>query len=154
MLDFNGTLIEFNTWANGKVVESLQSCPTIPAEGVRRLSHILENNWYVYDIIFERDLEKWNDDRDYTLEECIAEIPLIEKAYKELLHNMTAERMARTVKFKNVVGDMVERRISDLIFHTFDHCTYHRGQIAMIVRAAGGEPAKTWFNRFITETRR
>ena len=152
MLDFHTALISFNTWANGKVVESLRSCPALPEAGVLRLSNILENNWYVYDIIFERDLSKWDDDRNYTIEECIAEIPKIEAAYQELLQSLTEEQLARTVRFKNVVGDMVERRIGDLIFHTFDHCTYHRGQIAMIVREHGGEPAKTWYNRWIAET--
>jgi len=147
-------IVKFNTWANNKCVESLRSCPGIPNEALIRLSHILENNWYVYDIIHERDLHKWDDDRNYTFEECIAEIPKIDYAFTELLQDMTEEQLARTVTFRNVVGEVVERRISDLIFHTFDHCTYHRGQIASLVRNAGGEPARTWFNRWITETER
>lgn len=145
-------IVKFNTWANNKVIESLRSCSEIPHDALIRLSHILENIWYVYDIIHERDLAKWDDDRNYTLDECIAEIPKIEAAFTELLKNLTEEQLTRQVKFRNVAGDMVERKVEDLIFHTYDHCTYHRGQIAMIVRQAGGEPAKTWFNRWITET--
>ncbi len=152
MSSFLHDLIKFNTWANNKVVESLKSCPEVPHEALIRFSHILENNWYVYDIIHERDLSKWDDDRNYTFDECIAEIPKLDAAFTELLQNLSEEQLAGTVIFKNIVGEMVERRVGDLIFHTHDHCTYHRGQIAMIVRQAGGEPAKTWFNRWITET--
>ncbi|MBK6766685.1 MAG: hypothetical protein IPG71_10325 [bacterium] len=147
-------IVKFNTWANHKVVESLGTCPAIPEAALIRLSHLLENNWYVYDIVHERDLAKWDDDRNYTLEECVAEIPRIDSAFTELLQSMTEEQLMRSVQFRNVVGELVERSISDLIFHTFDHCTYHRGQIAIIVRESGGEPARTWFNRWVAETER
>lgn len=152
MKEFLLDLITFSTWANGKAVESLKSCPELPEAGLIRLSHILENNWYVYDIIHEHDLQRWNDDRNYTLAECIEEIPKIEAAYKQLLSGATGSDLNRTVRYTDIRGNNVERRISDLIFHTFDHCTHHRGQIAMIVRQAGGEPARTWFNRWIAET--
>jgi len=154
MHSFLHTLVSFNTWANNKCVESLKSCPDIPNEALIRLSHILENNWYVYDIIHERDLHKWDDDRNYTFEECIAEIPQIDTAFKALLEGTSQAGLDRPVRFTDIRGNIVERAIAELIFHTFDHCTYHRGQIAMIVRQAGGEPAKTWFNRWITETER
>lgn len=154
MRSFFLNLIQYNTWANNEVVASLKSCPEVPREAVIRLSHILENNWYVLDIIEEQNLDKWNDDRDYTFEECIAEIPKIDAAYKTLLAGLNEEQIEYSVRFTDIRGNKVERRISDLICHTFDHCSHHRGQIAMIVREAGGEPAQTWFNRWIRVTER
>ncbi|MCB1060295.1 MAG: hypothetical protein KDB65_08685 [Calditrichaeota bacterium] len=154
MHSFLQNLVNYNTWANNEVVESLRSCPEVPRDAVIRLSHILENNWYVLDIIDEQDLSKWDADRDYTIDECIAEIPKIDAAYKKLLGELKDEQLEYSVRFTDVAGRNVERRISELIFHTFDHCSHHRGQIAMIVREAGGEPAQTWYNRWIRETGR
>lgn len=118
------------------------------------LGHILQNNLYVFDLIEERDGEHWYGRPDFTLEECIESVPKIDKLYKTLILSKTDEELAREVSYVDPRGNTIVRRIDDLIFHTFDHCTYHRGQIATIVRQSGGEPAKTWFNRWANETDR
>lgn len=154
MHTFYATLIEFNTWANNKTVDSLKSCGEVPEKGVELFSHILQNNWYVLDLIEGRDDgRRWYGAADYTLEECIETIPRIDRAYKELLASAGQAGLEKPVTFVDAAGRTVTRTIPELIFHTHDHCTYHRGQIAALVRQAGGEPAKTWFNRFIAETR-
>lgn len=155
MSSFLHDLITFNTWANHKTVESLKSCPELPPKGIELLAHILQNNWYVLDLIEGRDDGKrWYDALDYTLDERIAEIPKLDAAYKALIAGKSETELAAEVTFIDFSGKQVTRRISDLIFHTHDHCTYHRGQIAMVVRQAGGEPAQTWFNRWIRDTNR
>lgn len=155
MHSFLSDLITFNTWANNKVVESFETCPIVPAHGVELFSHILQNNWYVLDLIHGRDDGKvWYDAADYNLLECMREVPKLDAAYKELIVGAGEAGLDKPVTFVDSAGKTVTRRISELIFHTHDHCTYHRGQIAVIVRQAGGEPAKTWFNRWISETNR
>ncbi len=153
MLPHLHSLVLFNTWANHKVVESLKSCAEMPEMGVTLFSHILQNNWYVLDLIEERDATGWYDAADYDFATCVAEIPKIEAAYQKLLAGLTEEQLAYSIRYTDFAGKQVTRRVSDMVFHTFDHCTYHRGQIATLVRQAGGEPAKTWFNRWISETR-
>lgn len=153
MPSFLHNMISYHTWACHKVVESLKSCPEVPPKGVELLSHILQNNWYVLDLIEGNDDGKrWYDIADYTLDECVENNPKIDAAFKELIEGKSEEQLAASVTFTDFSGKVVTRRISDLIFHTHDHCTYHRGQIASLVREHGGEPAKTWFNRWITET--
>lgn len=155
MHTFLNDIIKFNTWANHKVVASLETCPIVPGVGVELLSHILQNNWYVMDLIEERDNGKrWYDAADYNLMQCVTEIPKLDAAYKELIVRAGEAGLEKPVTFIDSAGKTVTRKISDLIYHTHDHCTYHRGQIAKVVRQAGGEPAKTWFNRWITETNR
>jgi len=155
MPSFLHNMISYHTWACHKVVESLNSCPEVPPKGVELLSHFLQTTWYVMDLIEERDNGKrWFDAADYNLVQCVKEIPKLDAAYKELIARKSGAELDAQVTFVDSAGKTVTRRISDLIFHTHDHCTYHRGQIAKVVRQAGGEPAKTWFNRWITETDR
>lgn len=146
-------LILFNTWANHRVVESLKSCPVIPEMGVIFLSHILQNNWYVLDLIKGLPGTPWYAAVDYSLAECIAEIPKIESAYLEYVSSKSEAELAQTFEFTGYEGSHRVRVISDMLFHTMDHCTYHRGQIAMVVRQAGGEPAKTWYGRWTGEVK-
>ena len=68
--------------------------------------------------------------------------------------DVVTEQLATMVIFIDLSGNRVERTISELIFHTYDHWTYHRGQIAMVVRQSGGEPAFTWYNRWVRDTNR
>lgn len=154
MLPFLNNLNTFNTWANRKVIESLETCPMMPEVGVQLLSHILQNNWYVLDLIEGRDDGKvWYDAADYNFVECVREIPRLDEAYRTLLEKTGEASLHANVTFIDSAGKTITRTIAELVFHTFDHCTYHRGQIAKVVRQAGGEPAKTWFNRWIRETR-
>lgn len=51
----------------------------------------------------------------------------------------------RVVAYRSYDGDPFENRLEDILTQLFGHSSYHRGQIAMLVRQAGGEPAKTDF---------
>ena len=155
MHTFLTNLISFNTWAAYRSAESLQTCPEMPPKGIELLSHFLQTTWYVLDLIEGNDDgRRWYDTPDYTFEESIAEIPKIDAAYKKLIEGKSQEQLDTMVSFIDFSGNRVERTISELIFHTYDHWTYHRGQIAMVVRQSGGEPAFTWYNRWVRDTNR
>jgi len=40
-------------------------------------------------------------------------------------------------------GEKLANNIKDIVVHVINHSTYHRAQIALLVRQSGGEPAKT-----------
>ena len=49
----------------------------------------------------------------------------------------------RPFEYRSMDGNRFRNRIGDVLAQLFGHSWYHRGQIAMLVRAAGGEPAIT-----------
>ena len=55
------------------------------------------------------------------------------------------DRFDRMLKYNNYVGDYYETNIRDLMTHLVNHCTYHRGQIAVLLRERGLEPINTDF---------
>jgi uncharacterized damage-inducible protein DinB len=49
------------------------------------------------------------------------------------------------VEYRNSKGEPWSSRVEDMLTHVLFHSAYHRGQIALQMRAAGNEPAYTDF---------
>ena len=49
------------------------------------------------------------------------------------------------VEYRNSKGELWRSRVEDILTHVLFHSTYHRGQIALLMRASGMEPAYTDF---------
>jgi uncharacterized damage-inducible protein DinB len=80
---------------------------------------------------------------DPTIEECQQMIGDLGEKWYQYLQARGEIEVDEKIHFKNSRGEQVTRRIVDLLTHAVNHSTYHRGQIALEVRAAGGEPART-----------
>ena len=59
------------------------------------------------------------------------------------LSKITDDEIGRTFEYLSLDAGRFRNRIEDILTQLFGHSWYHRGQIAMLVRAAGGEPAIT-----------
>jgi uncharacterized damage-inducible protein DinB len=66
----------------------------------------------------------------------------------ELVISMTDQDLAKMLPARN-------SRISlaHLMQHVANHSTYHRGQVALMLRQLGAEPAATDFHVFLAEGR-
>jgi uncharacterized damage-inducible protein DinB len=53
--------------------------------------------------------------------------------------------LARTVEYQSLDAGRFRNRVEDILTQLFGHSSYHRGQIAMLVKACGGQPAITDF---------
>ena len=71
---------------------------------------------------------------------------------------LTAERLASTVTYANFQGEKWTYTLSDILFDLVNHSTYHRGQVATLLRQLGRTPVSTDYTRFldggVTETER
>ncbi|WP_027382214.1 DinB family protein [Epilithonimonas caeni] len=47
------------------------------------------------------------------------------------------------IAYRNSKGDDFQNSIQEILFHFINHSTYHRGQIAMLMKQAGLEPINT-----------
>ncbi|MDO8549036.1 MAG: DinB family protein [Ignavibacteria bacterium] len=59
------------------------------------------------------------------------------------MKSLDKEKLTSIIKYRNTKGDEYQNRLSDIITHVINHSSYHRGQIALLVRNAGGIPAVT-----------
>lgn len=54
----------------------------------------------------------------------------------------------KTIDYTTRTGQAFNKKIKDLLFHTINHSTYHRGQIATEMRQCGIEPLATDYIRY------
>ena len=63
--------------------------------------------------------------------------------WAEYLARVTDEEIGREFEYQSLDAGRFRNRVEDILAQLFGHSWYHRGQIAMLVRAAGGELAVT-----------
>ena len=74
-----------------------------------------------------------------------ADLSAIESRWNEYLGRLTDAELARVFEYRSFDGGRFRNRVEDVLTQMFGHSLYHRGQIATLVRAAGGVPATTDF---------
>jgi len=71
----------------------------------------------------------------------------IEKEQAEFLNRVTNESLEKMLPFRTT-----QIRLAHLMQHLANHSTYHRGQIALMMRQLDAEPLATDFHVFLVES--
>jgi uncharacterized damage-inducible protein DinB len=153
------TLFAYNAWANRRL---LAAAAPLPAEELCRdlgasfgsvngtLRHILCGEW--------RWLRFWRDGslipelraEDFPdLAAIEASWPDLEIQQREFAARLTADRLAGTHTIRGH-----DYTLGDLIHHLLNHSTYHRGQVALLLRLLGQTPPATDYRLFLTDAPR
>jgi uncharacterized damage-inducible protein DinB len=77
------------------------------------------------------------------LDEVAAEWQAVRARWADYLAGADDDELAREFEYKSLDAGRFRNRVEDILAQLFGHSWYHRGQIAMLVRAAGGQPAAT-----------
>lgn len=67
----------------------------------------------------------------------------VEPLWTEYLESLDDAGLARIVDYRSTDGGRFRNSVEEILTQLFGHSWYHRGQIAMLVREAGGTPAMT-----------
>lgn len=73
----------------------------------------------------------------------------VEKEQTHFVDQLTDQLLERLLPFRTT-----QVRLAHLMQHLANHSTYHRGQIALMMRQLASEPAATDFHVFLVEGRR
>ncbi len=79
------------------------------------------------------------------LQQIAADWQAIYTDWNNYLANLTDEGLSRAFEYVGLFGGRFRSRVGDVLPHLFTHSAYHRGQIALLVKQAGGTPALTDF---------
>ena len=58
-------------------------------------------------------------------------------------HTSSTDSFNRVLKYKNYVDNYFENNVEQIMIHLVNHGSYHRGQVAMLLRQNGFEPINT-----------
>lgn len=144
--------LNYNRWANHRAIVSLKASPNPSAQAIRALTHLLiaEKTWLLRlkENMDSTGFDFWpaaSVEESETLAEEIAQ------SYKELVSDLTEDQLELVAKYKNSKGIKYETTYRDILVHVVMHSAYHRGQVAIAVRAEGGEPGYTDYIGFVRE---
>lgn len=64
-------------------------------------------------------------------------------AWQDYLSRCPEETLSQVVHYRTTTGVTYENTVEEILTHVLLHGAYHRGQIALLVRQLGGQPAVT-----------
>ena len=141
---------EYERDAHAKVLRSLESvpadrrsCPEFE-KAVAILAHVAAARriWLVRLGVLPGPQGTLSPEK-FSLAEVADLLQSVHGPWAEYLARVTDEELGREVEYQSLDAGRFRSRVEDILAQLFGHSWYHRGQIAMLVRAAGGEPAVT-----------
>jgi len=135
-------LIDHLEWADAKALAALRAAAA-PGAKVREIfSHILgsEHTWISRIEGRAPTVAIWPTLSDDEIERVARENVA---AFRRILDGATEVDLARVVAYKTSAGHPYESTVEDILLHVALHGSYHRGQIATLLRQGGSEPVAT-----------
>jgi uncharacterized damage-inducible protein DinB len=137
--------------AHRKVLASLE---TVPAEGrgsdlfqkaVNLMGHIVaaRRMWLHRLAAAERPANLFPS--RVARDDLLADLEGMERDWSTYLQRLNEVELERVFVYQTTEGEWFRSVVADVLTQLYGHSLYHRGQIASLVRAAGGEPAETDF---------
>jgi uncharacterized damage-inducible protein DinB len=144
MLPHYHRLFDYDDWANREILTALQKLDTPPVRCIKLLAHILsaERLWLERMRSQKQTYPVWP---DFSLEQCKLEIGELPGLWHQYLASLNEDSVSGAVTYQNTKGESFASRKEDMVMHVILHSAYHRGQIAMEMRAGGFTPAYTDF---------
>lgn len=155
-------MFDYNSWANHRV---LDACSSLSEEQFTRdlkssfasvrdtLVHIWSAEWIW--------LERWHGRAPNTFPSA-ADFPnldsvrnrwaKIDRDLLDFVSSLTIDDLQRVVAYKRISGESYAQPLWQLLQHVANHSTYHRGQIATLLRQLGAKSASTDMIIFFRET--
>jgi uncharacterized damage-inducible protein DinB len=136
-------LYRYNAWASKRVLGTLQRQNVRDEKILSLMGHVVAAQFlWLHRIkgLPAPDVKLWG---DYSLEQLLT---LSEKAGKEWLEYVEGtDDFNRELTYKNYVNEPYTNNVENIMIHLVNHSSYHRAQIAMLLRQKGFEPINTDF---------
>jgi uncharacterized damage-inducible protein DinB len=82
---------------------------------------------------------------DADVKQVAEEWRVVRELWSRHLASVGEDELARVFEYQSYDAGRFRNRVEEIFTQLFGHSWYHRGQIAMLVRASGGQPAATDF---------
>jgi len=136
-------LFRYTLWANDAAFKSIVATEDIHEQTVRLFSHITAaSKVWLNRVQYKGDnpIEPWH---LYPLENLEVLSRQINDDWINFIEDSHEEKLNETITYQNSKGDKHSNVVRDIAIQVINHSTYHRAQIAALVRASGGTPALT-----------
>ena len=160
-IDESRELFDYASWATARMFSAAEaltqeqltafiesSFPSI----LGTLAHMVGAEWIW--------LRRWQGDSPASIPDWVSQPALkdleirlaaIEEERLSFLGQLTDADLQRVFSYRGLDGQTFSYPLGDLIRHVVNHATYHRGQLATMLRQLGAAPPSTDFTRYLRE---
>lgn len=126
-------LLDYELWANRRIIDALEKIDNPPARALALMGHILsaQHVWYgrimhesVFVAIWEDIPVSWM-------------VETAERQHRQLVSHISAiaeSELAELVEYVDSKGTNYKSTVLDILTHMSHHAAYHRGQIVQLIR--------------------
>ena len=141
-------LFDHLAWADRRTLGALEAAVDVPERALDTFAHVLaaEHVWLSRIRQEVAALPVWP---TFDLPACAALARANADGFAALLDSLDAEGLERKVAYRNSAGQTFESRIVEMLLQVATHGCYHRGQVSLMLRDAGAEPAATDLIAFV-----
>lgn len=139
--------LQFNAWANGKIVEILKnldeslldkelksSFPTIR----KTLYHIWDAELIWFKRIKGEQATSWpSEDIDETFADVLNSFLKNSEELTDFVGRKERSFLERKISYTNTKGLSFTNNIEDILYHVINHSSFHRGQLITMLRELG-----------------
>src|SRR4030042_5546553 len=142
-------LFQYNFRMDEEIISILEDNKSNSEKIIKIFSHLLkaEKIWLMR--LKGEDLSGQMIWPDLTIKECQDLIIENTQMYKQYFMSLKADEITKNLNYRNSKGQEFQTAILDIVIHVVIHSSYHRGQIAMLVRELGGNPINTDYINYI-----
>jgi len=140
--DHFARLVAHLEWADQRVLGALRAAPHAPAKALEIYAHILgsEHVWVSRMYGTPPRLAVWP---NLALDECERVAAENAGQLKKIVEAIAGDALQRGITYRNSAGEQFTSTLEDILTHVMMHGSYHRGQVASLIRAGGDTPSPT-----------
>jgi uncharacterized damage-inducible protein DinB len=138
-------LYRYNNWANDIILNALTEHNVEDAEISKLISHLIAAQEIWISRITNRPPNVNGVWTVFTLEECRKLAEESGHDWLTFIENITDRDYKRIISYKNTQGIAYDTPVIDIMGHAVNHTSYHRAQIAKLLRQKDIAPPNTDF---------
>jgi len=134
-------LYQYNVWCNQRVLSAIKRQSVSDEKILSVLGHIVAAQYlWLHRIkgLPPADVKLWG---SYSLQQLDEMATYIGKEWVDFIES--TDDFNRELVYKNYTNDPYINNVEQIMIHLVNHSSYHRGQIAMLLRQKGFEPVNT-----------
>ena len=134
-------LYQYNEWANNRVIKCLADQQVKDEKVLSVFGHLLAAQFlWLHRIknLAPPNVKLWG---EYNLDTLQKMVNGANQQWTEFVGSN--ESFDREMTYTNYVGDPYTNNVETIMMHLVNHCSYHRAQVALLLRQKGFEPINT-----------
>ncbi|MGA3090447.1 MAG: DinB family protein [Terriglobales bacterium] len=141
-------MFAYDHWANRQCLNAIEAAGPVSDDILKRMAHILsaQRLWLARILKQDQSGPVWP---SATLEDCLTLADEMSASWQKYLTRLSNPFAPGTlddqIEYRNTKGELWSSRGEDILMHVLLHSAYHRGQVALEMRASGIAPAHTDF---------